>query len=542
MRKTRTAKTTVLLILVGLLVLSIFTGCASVSPTASPTATPKPIEKLSFKATSVSFGEDPTGKTAQDLWIKKCGELMGKELDITFEFINMQDYGEKFKIMLAGGSLPDVISDWGLTQEELVKYGENGVFVDLSKYMDKMPNYKKYLDMAPSSKPKLYSKDGGLYGLYLVVKNALAVDGGHDINYATGIRQDLFDKNGIATPTTIEELYQAAKKLKALDTKKYPMFQMEEWQNPINLLYAANRVAEGKFYDGTKFSYGPLQEGYKDALIEMNRWYTEGLISPDYFTQTSANGNATMAAGEGMIIPAMWYGYPGYWEAQYPDQKWTMLIGLKNPKYGEPFVFSTYGTDETTIYPNWCVVINAKSAVKDDMVKFLDVQCDDAVCDILQFGIEGVTYTKAADGTKTYIAEAIKNDLLTKNGVQQGACRSGMFPAMQNGLANAQLAPVQNNFVNGKVVRTQPSNIKKDYFNEAQFVPESTVKFTPLTQDETDLYASIMTPIETYAKEQAAKFIMGKRPFSEWDAFITELNNMGDIPKAMDLYTSKIIK
>ena len=49
-----------------------------------------------------------------------------------------------------------------------------------------------------------------------------------------------------------------------------------------------------------------------------------------------------------------------------------------------------------------------------------------------------------------------------------------------------------------------------------------------------------MTPVETYAKEQKTKFIKGERSFDEWDQYLEEINKMGDIQAAMELYNSKL--
>ena len=49
-----------------------------------------------------------------------------------------------------------------------------------------------------------------------------------------------------------------------------------------------------------------------------------------------------------------------------------------------------------------------------------------------------------------------------------------------------------------------------------------------------------MTPVETYAQEQKVKFIKGERSFDEWNKYIEELNNMGDINAALEIYNSKL--
>ena len=523
------------------LVMSSLAGCGNSKNAQSGAKASN--EKLSFRVTTVSFGENPTGKPAETAWLKKCEELMGRKLDITFQYIDKQDYAEKFKIMLSSNDLPDIVTNWGLSQDELCKYGEQGVFVDLSKNLDKMPNYKKLIDAAPASKTAIYSKAGNLYGEYFVKTNSLSYDGGREMGTALGIRKDVFDKNGIAMPTTIDELYQAAVKLKAMNPKKYPMFQMEEWQNPLRLLYNTNHVSDDKYYNGSKYAYGPLQEGYKDALVEMNRWYAAGLISPDYFTQTQANGNATLAAGDGIILPAMWDGYPAQWETKYPNQKWVLVSGIKNPKYGAPWTHYTYTTDKVSISNAWCLCVNSRSKNVDDMIKFLDYQLSDDVSDIVNWGIKGETYTVGSDQSKKY-TDAILKDVsgsLSKYGIGTGTCRSGVFPQIQDALSFVQQESAQNNLADGKAVRAKPSVLKRDYMkNKDEEEPMAVV--TPLTAEETEQYAEIMTPINTYASEQATKFIKGQRPFSEWNKFIGELNAMGDIQKAMDIYNKHITK
>ena len=61
-----------------------------------------------------------------------------------------------------------------------------------------------------------------------------------------------------------------------------------------------------------------------------------------------------------------------------------------------------------------------------------------------------------------------------------------------------------------------------------------------LSTDENEEYANIMTAVTTYAEEQTAKFISGARSLDEWDAFIEELQDMGDIQKALDIKNSKL--
>ncbi len=553
-------KRAVSILLVFLLALGIFAGCSSKEPDATKETqkatgeeTQISKEPLSFKVMTVNFGEVPTGKLANDAWLAEMEKLMGRKLDITFEYVSAADYGEKLKIMLTSMQLPDIFTSWGINQKEVFDYGANGTFVELTSKMDKMPLYKKYLDSAPDSLNNLYSADGKLYGFYSVQAGWQNYSGGsNEIAYSTAIRKDIFDNNGIAVPATIDDLYAAAKKLKEIYPDKYPIMQAAEWMPPMDILATANHFTctfkykefDGRFYDGSKFVYSPLTEAYKEAMMEMNKWYKEKLISPDFFTQTTANGDGTVAAGEAMIIPSVWYGSPAEWNKKYPDQYWILIPGLENPKYGKPWVYNKGSSDDVRILPNWAVLVNAESRNVDELLRFMDYQMSDTVSTILNWGVEGNTYT-VADGAKQF-SDAIKADIdgLNKAGVGTGSCRSGIFPQIQDmnaGLASQKAQGLLQDFIyKGQTTNNTVPGYIKDNYNDEQALPFSRIILDPLTTDEAEEYANIMTPINTYASEQMAAFIIGSRSFDKWDAYVKELNAMGDIQKAMDIYNSKI--
>lgn len=504
------------------------------------------LPKLSFSVMTTSFGVDPTGKEVQDLWLQKSSELMGKNLDIDFQYVNHMDYGEKVKVILASGELPDIITLNWLTQEEIVKYGDAGLFVDLSQYLDQMPNYKKLLEEAPSTKPNLFSKEGKLYGVYSGSTNNLGVDGGHDMNSVIGFRVDIFEKNKIAIPTTLDELTAAAQQLKMIYPDKYPIAPNSSWETPWYTLVSMNHCGGWdtyRYFDGVAWQYAALQECMKDMVATLNLWVEEKLIAPDYMSFTDAQGPAALAAGDAMILPGFWYGFPGYWETQYPDQKWAMVAGISNPKYGPPWTYGTYTKDSTSFITNYGIAISAKSEHVEELVKFLDLQLSKEISDLQNWGIEGKTFT-VSDGVNSFTPEYIKaqaeaDDPLNASNlcIGSGQCRPGIFPQLQDRLSGAEFSPLQDNIVDGELIRAKNETIKRDSFQQDQEIPKAILN-PPLTTDESNEYANIMTPIETYAKSQVALFILGKRPMSEWDTFVDELKAMGDIQKALDIYNA----
>ena len=45
-------------------------------------------------------------------------------------------------------------------------------------------------------------------------------------------------------------------------------------------LFSANHIRDEIFWDGEKYVYGVLDEGYKDALQFANKLYAEKLLDP----------------------------------------------------------------------------------------------------------------------------------------------------------------------------------------------------------------------------------------------------------------------
>jgi putative aldouronate transport system substrate-binding protein len=522
---------------------------ASSAPTGD--AGTKNLEPLSLKVMTVNFGEQPTGKLVQEAWLAEMEKLMGRKLNIDFQYVSQADYGEKLKIMLTSGELPDLITTWGIDQATIVKYGESGSFVDLTDNLDKLPNYKKYLDAAPESKTKIYSTNDKLYAFYNTYVYAGENATTNEMKYATAIRKDIFDANGIAVPKTVEDIYQAAKKLKEVYPDKYPIMQMEEWQHPIKMLLSANHIDgwytntafSGAFYNGTEHVFGPIQEGYKDALIEMNKWYAEKLISPDFFTQNQADGKATIANGDGMIIPAVWDGYPAEWAVSYPEQEWLLLPGIENPKYGKPWVFAQGSSDKVSIAGAWSVVINAKSKNVDDLLTFMDYQFSDAVVELLQWGVENKTYT-IKDGKKQFVDEILQdqNGAYARYGLTGGGIsRSGIFPQVSSSEIWKQFERPGKIVVDGQETDLSVNDFIAGEFNVEQAVPYSKMYVEPQTAEESEQIANIMTPINTFAAEQLAAFVSGSRSFAEWDAYVKEIKGLGKLDEAFAILNSKMI-
>lgn len=499
-------------------------------------------EPLKFKVTTVYFGDkSPEDTEIQKKWMEMCERKMGRKLDITFEYIHTGDYTEKLQVINAGGDLPDILtcfSSSGSIKQMVDEYGSKGLYLNLAEHLDKMPNYKSFLDKDPNSMKKLFTPEGGLYGAFnLNITHTGSAHGAESTMMA--VKNSVLKKLGLSIPTTLDEVYKTAKVIKEAGISKYPIVQLEEWQKPEDVVFASYHTNAKRYYDGSKFAYGPVSNDYKLALQYLNKLYTEELISPDYFTYTTDMGNADLEAGSACILLSSWEGYPGMWATERPDDEWVAVPVPTSDVYKDNgWQFEREFVNEYEFAPRYGMVINAQSPVAEELVEFMDLQYDQDVIDLLNWGIEGETY-EVKDGKKSLI---ISREKYAELGMSvSGSMRSGIFPQPQDmDLWRIEISNPAPIYWNGEIVTEKLVAFSSKVMNASNTSPRDGQPDPSISADESSEYAGIMTPVETYAKEQKVKFIKGERSFDEWDKYIEELNKMGDIEAAMEIYNSKL--
>lgn len=259
------------------------------------------------------------------LWLEEtCG------VDLTFvEYAGGTDIKTQITTTIAAGQeLPDIL--WGLSMDEdtVKKYGDDGYFVDLSKYYnDREGASKVFWDRLESEfseaqvdlvKNNLYDDDGHVYGTGSVL-------------YAPFDRQDFqmfintewLDKLGLEKPTNNDELYTVLKAFKEQDPNGNG--QPDE----IPLLGAETGLLSGSTTDwliNTYLYYDPAvpylvgedgklseqvyySDEYREALKFIHKLYDEGLFSPLSFTMKGAEMKTITTPGSGTPICGMFVGH-----------------------------------------------------------------------------------------------------------------------------------------------------------------------------------------------------------------------------------------
>ena len=425
-------------------------------------------------------------------------------------------YVEKFNATIASGDIPDMINVVGMANVDM--YGPQGAFVDLTPYLDKgeLPNIDEVLNRTDSMK---YSKspDGHLYA----VPRVYDMDFLLDENYV--IRTDVLEKNDIAVPTTWDELYDAMMKLKDIYPDSTPI--TNRWEEGHILEGMTNvRDAMDKFYlnhGNGKVEYGPMKQGYKDSLEFLAKCFKDGVLDPEFVTQTDEAWEDKHATGR-----AFWaFDYASSFDGRMKDAAlevdpdWHYEPWL-HPKYNGVM----YGTICLQGYYGNYRAIAAKSKFAEPLVKFLEWTFSDDGVEVVSFGIEGDTYTKSADGTIK-----LADDVKTGNNPEGTREYLGIHDG--SSFCNRQTAAGRDIFdVSGYLATASTEMAKRENsYGKSYFW----YKFAD--EENNDRYNEIRTQLQTYMYEMSVKVITGQMDLGEWDTVvIPQFEQMG-VNEALEL-------
>lgn len=365
-------------------------------------------------------------------------------------------------------------------------------------------------------------------------------DRGMLIQNTSAYRYDVFEANNIKIPETLDEFYGAAKKLKELYPDKYPV--ATKW-NSLRSLFSANHIRDEIFWDGEKYVYGVLDEGYKDALQFANKLYAEKLLDPEYTIDTDDTLKRKALNGDNLMWLTQWFTTPAEYTRTADDGKiFAVSLYPDNPKYGKAWQEVVNGNTPDL---GWGVYgVSSKVKNPEELIKFIDYQYSDEMIQLITWGIEGTTYTIGEDGVPTFVdsLKTAKDPWLEgdKYGMRASRNHNPGLQMVSDARAFVDFAATDYTVFNGKYEEVP---IEKAEFLTSLPMPEN--DYVPswlsepsiqLTGSESQRVSEIMNPIKTFVTEEQAKFVAGKNSFDNWQAFIDKVKKMGNIDEALKIY------
>lgn len=425
---------------------------------------------------------------------------------------------EAFNLMMSSGNLADIIGY--VDASSLEKLGRDGGMIPLNDLIkEHAPNIQKVLDEDARFRQTAYSLDGNIYH---IPKN-------QELKAAEfwWIRQDWLDKLNLKAPTTVDELHDVLYAFRNEDPNgnglkdEIPLFDRAGWKQPDEYLYLWDTSLEFYPRDG-KMKYEPLEENFKTGVSNMIKWYQEGLIDPEIFTR-GASSRDTLLGGDLGGCTHDWVS-----TANYNSTLQETIPGFQMVAIAPPADQNGVVKERVSRYPGvgWGISSQCKDPVT--VIKFMDYFFTEEGSDLMNWGIEGDTFTRDADGSKHFTDTVLQSELtpigyLRSIGAQYriGMCQDGDY----------EYATMKEDGIEANKLY----NGHDEWFDDSlppYLDGKMALKYT--SDDETE-YKNIMASIKPYVDEKFQSWILGVNDFdSEYDTFIKELKARG-IDRALEI-------
>lgn len=489
---------------------------------------------------------DVTDTLARVSWQEAMEAYMGREVEIDWKPVDYDSRLEADKLYLAAGKFEDVFVAQPGDQEIINQLGEAGLLVNIMDYEDLLVYYKPWLE-DNNNAARVMTSDGKMYGF------ALGEYGTHTGNQQLFIyREDAFVEHGIKIPETQEEFYEAAKAFKELYPNSFPVGggrgRGTNYDGYLVWLQI-NHTWYTMYYNGEEFIYGPAQdtEAWKATIEFLSKMYAEGLIDPELLTQSNDQCTERMLGDYHFMVPSYFAGEQAQLNnsESHPDVTWAFAprplsydgrVGWKPSS-----LMPTY-----KLTPGDMNVISTKAKDIEAIVKFIDYQYSPEIMDILNWGVEGVTYTVDENGKKSFIDE-IRNALQPRKAAEAYglSVSSSSFPALREVKernAWSGVFPSIRVYANGEYFDYDDMwKFSYDYEHQEESVfPNEIAPPIQYTEDERDFRIEVLTALDTYVKEGFMQFITGGKPIEEFEAWQQTLINVGDYETLAAMMNEKL--
>lgn len=446
-------------------------------------------------------------------------------IEIDWTTVQTEALAEKRNLSLTSGDYPEIYFASAFSKTDLIKYGQQGIFLPLNDYIDEYaPNFKKILEEYPSVEQGITMADGNIYGFPAIYDPKFeALRAG-----APWIKQEWLEKVGLEEPETTEEFYQVLKAFKEQDPNGNGKADEQGWGGGyginqfINFLrgsFGLNKQGSMNlnldFKEGTEeFRFVPATEEYKELLMYLNKLYAEGLINQDVFTTTAQEFTAESAKGQYGVLSSI-----------DPEELLQIDGYVGMPVLEGPNGERSYNAVSNGLGNLGMFVLTDKAENPEAMVRWIDYLYGEEGTKMFFMGFEGVTYEEDENGDFKYLDtitanpdglnmdQAISEYLTWPGGYYPGIVKQQFFQGAES---------KENSTLNAEKVK--PYRIKD----------EDILPGLNYTVEENEQVSAIMTDIQTYVDEMTAGFITGKQDFSKWDDYTKTMEKMG-LPKYLEL-------
>lgn len=440
------------------------------------------------------------------------------------------DPQQALNLKLASGEYPDIFYGFTFTKEQQNVYAQQGIFQDISGYIDEYGYYvKEMLDSRDDVKEDI-TIDGSIFGLPRVEESPYAV-----YPNAMWVYKPWLDKLGLNVPTTTDEFYEMLVAFRDQDPNgngkkdEIPLASrgvvgsegIETFLMNSFLSVGNDRIS----VNDNKIYFAANKDEYREGLRYMKKLYDAGLLYKDSFildrTQiTSLGENETPILGAG---PGLWAGYftiNGAESGRIED--YISVPPLKGPNgFAQSF-------ESNTDYSSVQFVVTSSCKYPEVAVKWIDWIFNE------ENRIKGhakVGFRKAKEGE---IGIDGQPALWAQDPVEPGTS-AGVGSVQNKGWTNFGVfyKPLETDLrtaLNDESSRIVAENRYEMYTQHKEVGVDANLKPSAMSIEDSTLVADYRTTINNLVDNAYAEFVTGVRDINsdkDWNNYVKSLDDAG---------------
>lgn len=451
-------------------------------------------------------------------------------LRFKFDLVPAADVAAKQALLLASGKYPDVFWNAALTQEDALRYGQDGVLVPLNSLIKKYaPNVWHAIKTFPGYRRDVTAPNGKIYGLpqYSYCFHCFYTYNYYiDLNYLNKFHLNLpkttqqfahvlavFKEHGLVPLTGSPDAY-------AGDVVTFLMNSFIPYNGPGN--YFAVKRGKAVFV--------PAQPQWEAGLEYIHALYQKGYFSKVALTQQAQAVEELVSKQKVGVVPngAIETVIPGYGSSSSHYLDWFTLPPLKGPKGAHFAAFEgpLAGGGSNFVF---AVTNKATKAQEIKVMKLINFIFTNRGAEMLNFGPQGKFWHAAKKGQRGLIPqqalfETDWNAIYSGNSEQNEGIPNwgptGESKAWRNlNYAAPPFSPTGSATSNQLTEEvSMAGNQAKEQYPPAVWVPAS----------EAQTYATEQTNIDNYVASFTDEFITGEKSLrSDWSSYLSGLRRLG---------------
>ncbi|MDD7943671.1 extracellular solute-binding protein [Microbacterium sp. NE2HP2] len=481
---------------------------------------------VSFAATepvqfSIMYRDHPNYPVKDD-W--SFFEHLEKDHNVTFSRtdIPMADFDQKKSLLIGSGEATDIISSTYAGSE--TQFVSGGAILPVSDYFDYMPNFQQKIadwDLEDDLRNRR-QEDGKIYHLPGLREVP-------DVQYSVAIREDLWKKAGITEdPATWDEYLEQLERVKQANPElDYAMSDRWTDATPLGSLLSIMApnypTAAGWGYantwydqDAGEYVFTGASDGYKQVVSDAAALVEAGVLDPeitqsdDQAVQKFISGKSAAISGNTQTIAEYRQKFADSGQGDVPIR----LISLPGGPAGDKLPSGRFTSG---------ILISSDAAEKPyfkALLQFVDwLYYSDEGLEFAQWGVEGETFTREADGTRKLM------DDIAWSSINAGAPQllnadygysNGVFL-----LANGSSQELVLSMMTDEIAEWTAEQLDKK-----EQLPTAPAPL--LNEIELEQTSLLQTQLTDAVHAATASFITGQRSIEDdWDAYVAELEGLG---------------